>query len=109
MYTRTLSLAGVGLYSRFDPFPPMLPEVPAEEFAAALDACAEDALWEAGLTAPPIDAFQLAERLEMLVTHNQDTPHRAQFVRLAERHAGGDGQATIVVGAADRPERAQWA
>jgi hypothetical protein len=34
--------------------------------------------------------------------------YRGRFMRLAEREDGGGGQATIVVGQAERPEREQW-
>ena len=87
----------------------MLPEIPPEEFAAALDACAEEVLWEASIEAPPVDAYQLAERLELVVTRDDHMSYRARFVHLAEQGRGGEGQATIVVGPAERPERAQWA
>ena len=88
----------------------MIAEIPDEELAAALDACAADVLWEAGITEPPIDALELAEALRLVVARNQSLPYRARFVRLAETsRADGGGVGTIVVAAAERPEREQWA
>jgi hypothetical protein len=34
----------------------MLPELTPDEFAAALDACAVEVLWEAAVEGPPVDA-----------------------------------------------------
>jgi Zn-dependent peptidase ImmA (M78 family) len=87
----------------------MLSEIPDDEFAAAIDGCAAEVLWEAGVTQPPVDALVVAERLHLVVTHDLAMPHRGRFVRLAgyEDHGGTIG--TIVVGAAERPEREQWA
>jgi len=87
----------------------MLSEIPSEEFAAAVDACAAETLWEAGVDGPPVDALAVAERLQMAVTHDCTMPHRGRFVRLADYERDGGGQATIVVGVAERPEREQWA
>jgi hypothetical protein len=87
----------------------VLPEIPREEFAAALDACVAEVLWEAGITRPPVDAFSLARQLELVVAHDREMSHRARFVRLAQQSGSGGGQAAIVVGPAERPERAQWA
>jgi hypothetical protein len=87
----------------------MLSEIPDDEFSAALDACAAEVLWEAGVTAPPVDALAVADGLGLLVTRNYDMPYRGRFVRLAQREEGGGGQATIVVGQAERPEREHWA
>jgi len=87
----------------------MLPEIPADEFAAALDACVDGVLWEAGVAGPPVDALAVAGRLGMVVALDRELAGRARFVRLADRQCWGDGQATIVVGPAERPEREQWA
>lgn len=87
----------------------MLSEIPDDEFAAALDACAAEVLWEAGILEPPIDALVVAERLQLVVARDFAMPYRGQFVRLAERDGHGGGQGTIVVGPAERPEREQWA
>jgi len=85
----------------------MLSEIPDDEFAAALDACAAEVLWEAGVTEPPVDALAVAEGLGLVVARDFAMPHRGRFVRLAEQGRDG-GQATIVVGQSERPEREQW-
>jgi Zn-dependent peptidase ImmA (M78 family) len=88
----------------------MLSEIPDDEFAAALDACAAEVLWEASVSEPPVDTLAVAERLHLVVAHDLAMPYRGRFVRLADRdNRGGGGQGTIVVGAAERPEREQWA
>jgi Zn-dependent peptidase ImmA (M78 family) len=87
----------------------MLAEIPAEEFAAAIDDCAADVLWEAGLTEPPFDATFVAERIGLVVAQNEAMPIRGRFVRLADESGGEREQGTIVVGPAERPERLQWA
>jgi Zn-dependent peptidase ImmA (M78 family) len=86
----------------------MLSEIPNDEFAAALDACAAEVLWEAGVNEPPVDALSVAEGLQLVVTRDYSMPNRGRFVRLAEHEENGGG-GTIVVGHAERPEREQWA
>jgi hypothetical protein len=87
----------------------MLSEIPDEELAAAVDVCASEVLWEAGVTEPPVDPLAVAEALSLAVARDHSMPYRGRFVRLAEREESGGGQATIVVGQAERPEREQWA
>jgi Zn-dependent peptidase ImmA (M78 family) len=87
----------------------MLSEIPDDEFAAAIDACAAEMLWEANVTEPPVDALHVAEGLDLIVARDFAMPHRGRLVQLADRDFEGGGQATIVVGAAERPEREQWA
>lgn len=87
----------------------MLSEIPADQFAAALDACAADVLWEAGITEPPVDATLVAERIGLVVAHNAALPSRGRLIELADPRGGTVGQGTIVVGLAERPERLQWA
>jgi hypothetical protein len=88
----------------------MLSEIPAEEFAAALDACAAEVLWEAGVIEPPVDALAVADGLGLIVARDHGMPCRGRYVRLAEYNSGGSGgQGTIVVGTAERPEREHWA
>jgi Zn-dependent peptidase ImmA (M78 family) len=84
----------------------MLSEIPDNEFCAALDACASEVLWEAGVSEPPVDALCVAEALGLVVARDDSLPYRGRFVRLAEQ--GGSSQATIVVGQSERPEREQW-
>jgi hypothetical protein len=85
----------------------MLGEIPDVEFAAAIDGCAAEVLWEAGLREPPVDAFAVADGLGLVVARDIAMPCRGRFVRLAEGDRSGGGQATIVVGQAERPEREQ--
>jgi hypothetical protein len=88
----------------------MLAEIAEDEFAAALEACCAEALWEAGVSEPPVDAFAVAGGLGLDVAWDWTMPARGRFVRLAA--ANGDRSdlgGTIVVGAAERPEREQWA
>jgi hypothetical protein len=88
----------------------MISEIPEEEFAAALDACAADVLWEAGVSEPPIDMLAVADGLGLVVTRDYAMLCRGRFVRLAERNdVDHGGVGTIVVGLAERPEREQWA
>ena len=82
----------------------MLTEIPAEQFAAALDACADQVLQEAEVAAPPVDAVLLARRLNLEVACDLTMDVRARFVRL-----GKAGQGTILVADDPRPERRQWA
>src|SRR3954468_23051873 len=87
----------------------MLSEIPDDEFAAALDACAAEVLWEAGVNGPPVDALAVAEGLQLVVTRDYAMSHRGRFVRLADHEESSGGVGTIVVGIAERPEREQWA
>src|SRR5689334_13978524 len=87
----------------------MLSEIPEEEFAAALDACAAEVLWEAGIEGPPVDTLAVAEELQLVVTHDYTMSQRGRFVRLADRKSNSSGGVgLIVVGSTDRPEREQW-
>jgi IrrE N-terminal-like domain len=88
----------------------MMAEIAEDEFAAALDACSAEILWEAGVFEPPVDAFAVAAGLRLDVAWDLAMPARGRFLRLAERNRRqADGGGTIVVGAAERPEREQWA
>ena len=87
----------------------MLSEIPEDEFAAAIDACAAEVLWEAGVIEPPVDTLAVAERLEIIVARNVLMPYRGRFVRLAGQSGCNRGQDTIAVATAERPEREQWA
>lgn len=87
----------------------MFADIPAEELAAALDACAAEVLREAEVAKPPVDAVLVAERLGLLITHNSALACRGRLVELADPRGGVATQGTIVVGPAERPERLQWA
>jgi hypothetical protein len=87
----------------------MIAEIAEDEFAAALDACSAEILWEANVFEPPVDAFAVAAGLGLDVARDLRMPARGRFVRLAAgngRHAESCG--TIVVGDGERPEREQW-
>jgi len=87
----------------------MLAEIPIDQFAAALDACAAGVLWEAGVQQPPVDAMLVAERIGLVVARNDAMVCGGRLVQLADPRGGSVGQGTIVVGPAERPERRQWA
>jgi Zn-dependent peptidase ImmA (M78 family) len=88
----------------------MLTQIPEDELAAALDATAAEVLWEAGIFESPVDALAVAEGLGLIVARDEAMSCRGRFVRLAEQeNSDRGGVGTIVVGAADRPEREHWA
>ena len=86
----------------------MIADVPVEQCTAALDRCAADLLWEAGIDQPPVDAFRLARRLRIGITCDETLTNRARLVRLdsvpAEQKRG-----VIVLGPEAREERRHWA
>jgi hypothetical protein len=86
----------------------MFTDIPKEEFDAALDEFVERLLWEAGVDRPPVDARHVAEHLGLKLVVNRRFSHRGQFVRLAANGGSGGGQATVIVGPEERPEREQW-
>lgn len=85
----------------------MLAEIPIHQSTAAIDQVAADALWEAAIDQPPVDAFRLAQRLGISVTQNDQLPHRAQRVRFSLESPRATQ--AIVIGPEDRPERRHWA
>jgi hypothetical protein len=87
----------------------MLAEIAPDEFAAALDACAVELLWEAGVEGPPVDALLIAQRLGLVVASDEAMACRARFVQLIDPAFAAPGQGTILVGRSERPERRQWA
>jgi len=74
----------------------------SDEWSAALDTTADELLDQVSITAPPVDALGLAERLGISVVFDENQPIRARHKRLA-------CQATILVKPDERPERLQWA
>lgn len=92
----------------------MFSDIPHEEWTSALDAAAEELLWEAGVASPPVDAFYLALELGVTVTEDTTLPARAQFVRLPAGRSEV-AQPTIVLGEEDRfdagsfPSPMSWA
>ena len=96
----------------------MTPEITEPEYAAALESCASELLWEVGITAPPVDAFVLAERLGMLVAQDLQLSARARFARLGSLREGcgnaadeltGEQLGVILLASESRPERRHWA
>lgn len=83
----------------------MFAEIPPEQFAAALDDCAREVLAEGRVERPPVDAFDLAERLDFVVARDSAMEVRARFVRLGN----GVRRGTILMADDPRPERRHWA
>ncbi len=86
----------------------MSPEIPREELLAALDACVAELLDKAGVSAPPVDALDVAFRLGFIVARDESMTGRARLVRLAV-HARCGKPGMILIGREDRHERQQWA
>lgn len=86
----------------------MLPEIAREELAATLDATALEILADAAIGHPPVDAFRVAEALEITVALDDHQQGRARLVRLAD-YRGRDSHATILLRPEARSERRQWA
>ena len=82
----------------------MLTEIPAEQFVAALERCAEEILAETEIVSPPVDSIRVAKRLELSLATDTTMRERARFVRLP-----ATGRGTILLAEEDRPERVQWA
>ena len=100
----------------------MLTEIPAEQFAATVEAVATEVLAEVEWAGPPVDAFAIARRLDLLVARDSTMDVRARFVRLSPMgggltsdgpmgrdERGGVGRGTILLADDPRPERRQWA
>lgn len=87
----------------------MLTEIPIQEYRATLDRCADDLLWEAGASLPPVDAFRLAERFGMVVTRDHRLATRARYARLRPRGGSRQSIETIALADEDRPERRHFA
>ena len=86
----------------------MLPELTRHDLAAALAEVAAKLLEAAAISAPPVDAFAVAEACGLVVLSDDQQAGRARFVRL-RRHAPGFGQGSIFLRPDPRPERLQWA
>ncbi len=91
----------------------MLADIPYEEWQDAIERCASDLLWEAGIDEPAVDAFLVAERLGLFVAEEGPADFgegipRARLVRLADDSACG-GVATIALSPEVRPERRHFA
>jgi len=86
----------------------MLAEIAPEQLSQELDQIAEQTLRRAQLTAPPVDAFFLAERLGLQIAWDATQSSRGRYVRLRAGDSLG-GHPTIVLRPDPRPEREQWA
>jgi Zn-dependent peptidase ImmA (M78 family) len=86
----------------------MLAEIAAEELSDALDRVVEGLLVEVDCREPPVDAFQTARRLDMIVAEDAGQTSRARCVRLAAG-PGRLSRATILLRPDPRPERLHWA
>ena len=82
-------------------------EITAEEAREALDRCAEEILWECGITQGPVDAVLVAMRLGLSVAQDQNLPGRAALVRL-QQESGDHPTAVVLLGEAERYERQQF-
>lgn len=95
----------------------MLPDLPAEQFAAILDEIVLEVLVAAGIGEPPVDAFMIARSLGIVVAADVRQLGRARYVRLSSHaedpDAGFDGPssplASILVRPEPRSERRHWA
>ena len=83
----------------------MLAEVTCEDYTRCLDEVVSDVLAAAEITAPPIDAFSIADRLGIIVAVDDRQLGRARCARL---NAASREQPTIFVRSEPRVERGQW-
>jgi len=89
----------------------MLPELTQEEFSAALNRAAAEAVSAAGHVRPPVDAFAMAAALGLSVAFDDRQCGRGRFVRLKchGRSAPCGPSGSILVRPEPRSERLQWA
>ncbi len=88
----------------------MTPCLATEELRNALDAIAAELLWEAGVESSPVDAFEVAERLGLIVSQGTNLGSRASFTRMASEIRGADQpHGLILLANESRPERRHWA
>ncbi len=85
----------------------MLIHVPAEQYAAVLDAVAGEVLAAAKMDRPPVDAFAVARTLGITVAEDVHQSSRGRYVRL--RVKGRRPRPTILLRPDPRPERRHWA
>lgn len=85
----------------------MWADVTLEEEREALDSCAEELLWECGITEPAIDAMLMAMRLGLRVAHDDCLPARAALVRVRQDREEG-ATAVVILGEEERYERQQF-
>jgi hypothetical protein len=75
--------------------------VAAREWEAACREAARDVLEDCGIREPPVDAWEVARRLQIGVAYDRRQPGRGRLMRLGER-------TSILVKPQQRPEREQW-
>lgn len=83
----------------------MFGHLPEQQVLQAIEWAAGEALAEAGVTGPPVDAVGMARQLGMTVARDGAATNRARFVNLRGNAGGG----TILLADDPRPERRQWA
>lgn len=87
----------------------MLPDIPPEQSRAAIEAIAREILLEGNVERPPVNAIELARRLDLIVARDEAAATRARFVRLGPGGGSATGAGTILLADDPRPERRQWA
>lgn len=86
----------------------MFLEIAVEQYAQVLDEVAEELLDRAALRHPPVDTFEVARRLGIMIAQDARQPGRARCVRLASGNGNGQ-RPTILLRPDPRSERLQWA
>jgi Zn-dependent peptidase ImmA (M78 family) len=86
----------------------VLPELTAEEFAAALESVAIEVLDAAGVQTPPVDVLEVARAMGITVAWDDRQRGRGRCVRLGG-YRGGPPRPTILLRPEPRPERRHWA
>jgi Zn-dependent peptidase ImmA (M78 family) len=86
----------------------MYPELTREELSNCLETITDELLRPAGITRPPVDAFELAARLGLHVATDSHQASRARYVR-ARSSADRPPLPTILLRPEPRPERRHWA
>ncbi|MEN6449395.1 MAG: ImmA/IrrE family metallo-endopeptidase [Thermoguttaceae bacterium] len=86
----------------------MLSEYTAEELSDGLDCVAREVLCEGAIAGPPIDAVQLARRLNIALAWDDQQQGRARYVRLGGHRPASD-RPTILLRPDPRQERRHWA
>ena len=86
----------------------MFPELAREEISGTLDTVAMEVLAEVGVEGPPVDAFEVARAMGIIVALDDRQQGRARYVGLRGGRARR-ARATILLRPEPRLERRQWA
>lgn len=86
----------------------MLPHVPNEQYSAVLDEIAAEMLRAGRITAPPVDALELAGAMGIVVAVDGRQTGRARVARLHDWNRGA-AQPSILLRPEPRCERRHWA